>query len=109
MAIPHAAPGELIDIRPLGPAHAESKTQTLIKTDHVEVIRLVLPTGKTIAQHKAPGPLLVQCLEGRVEFTTLGKTNELTAGQMLHLAAAEPHAVKCLSDASLLLTILRSE
>jgi len=106
MAISHASPGEVIDVRPLGPALANTKTSTLLKTENMEVVRLVMPAGKEIAEHKARGEIIVQCLEGKVAFTALGKTVELEAGQMLYLAAGEPHAVRCIDDASFLLTIL---
>ena len=73
---------------------------------HIEVIRLILPAGKEIPTHKAPNEITVQCLEGRVAFTATGKTQELTAGQLLYLPAGEPHAVKGIEDSSLLLTLL---
>ena len=60
MAIPHAQPGEVIDVRPLAERLAASITKTLIKTQHVEVIRMVLPAGKVLTQHKAPGEIVVQ-------------------------------------------------
>lgn len=106
MAIPHAIPAEVIDVRPLAAALATTKTHTLLKTEHVEVVRLVMTAGKEIAEHKAPGEITVQCLEGKIAFTALGKTQELEAGQMLYLNAGQPHSVKCIVDASFLLTIL---
>ena len=63
-------------------------------------------TGKEISEHEAPGEIVVQCLEGKVAFKALGKTQELEAGQLMYLAAEEPHSVKCVEDASFLLTIL---
>jgi quercetin dioxygenase-like cupin family protein len=105
MAIPHAIPGQLIDVRPLGAALTSAKTATLIKTKKLEVVRLVMPAGKEIAEHQARGEITIQCLEGKIAFTALGKTHELTAGQMLYLEAGEPHAVKCIEDASFLLTL----
>lgn len=106
MAIPHAQPGELIDVRPLGAALASVRTTTLFKTARMEVVRLVMATGKEIPEHRAPGEIMVQCLEGRIAFTALGRTQEVGAGQLLYLPASEPHAVKCLENASFLLTIL---
>lgn len=108
MAIPHADYGDVIDVRPLGAALSSSSTQTLLKTDQLQVVRMVMPQGKEIAEHKAPGPITVQCLEGRIAFTTLGKTHELSAGQMLCLPAEEPHALTCLEEASFLLTLFKS-
>lgn len=106
MAIPHASPGELFDVGPLGSALADAKTRTLLKTDDMEVLRLVLPAGKTIAEHKVPGEITVQCLEGRVQFTAMGKTVELTTGKMLYLTVAQTHALHALEDSSLLVFIL---
>ena len=108
MAIPHAKPGDVIDVRPLGSALATAKTATLLKTGKIEVVRLVMTAGKEIAGHKAPGEITVQCLEGKIAFTALGRTHELTAGQLLYLGAGEPHSVRCVEDASVLLTILLS-
>jgi quercetin dioxygenase-like cupin family protein len=106
MAISHAQPGEVIDVRPLGPTLATAKTTTLVKSGKIEVVRLVMTAGKEIAEHKAPGEITVHCLEGKVAFTALGQTHELTAGQMLYLEAGELHSVKCIENASFLLTIL---
>ena len=91
MAIPHAKSGEVVQLR-LGAALPETKTMTLVKTNSLEVIRLVVPAGKEIQTHKAPGEITVQCLEGRVLFTAHEKAQELGAGQLLYLAAAEPHS-----------------
>ena len=106
MAIPHAQPGEVIDVRPLGSALATAKTSTLLKTEKIEIIRLVMAAGKLLSEHKARGEITVHCLEGKLAFTALGHTHELTAGQLLYLPAGEPHSVQCLEDASFLLTIL---
>jgi quercetin dioxygenase-like cupin family protein len=106
MAIPHAQPGEVIDVRPLGSALATTKTSTLIRTEKIEIIRLVMVAGKVLSEHKALGEITVHCLEGKIAFTALGQTRELTAGQLLYLPAGEPHSVQCLEDASFLLTIL---
>lgn len=105
MSIQHASPGKIIQLR-LGVALRNSKTMTLAKTIDLELIRLVLPAGKEIPIHKAPGEITVQCLEGRVAFTAEGKTQELTAGQLLYLTAGEPHALKAIEDSSLLVTLL---
>lgn len=106
MAIPHAKPGQIIDVRPLGGELTNSRTTTLVKTHDLEVLRLVIPAGKEIPPHKAPGEISVQCLDGRVAFTGAGTTQELSPGQLLFLSAADPHALKGLEDSSVLVTIL---
>ncbi|MDZ4820916.1 MAG: cupin domain-containing protein [Planctomycetota bacterium] len=108
MSIHHAKPGEIIQL-PLGSALQDSKTTTLVKTDSIELIRLVLPAGKEIPTHKAPGEITVQCLEGCIEFSTDGQTQKLTASQLLFLTPGAPHAVRALENSSLLVTLLLPE
>jgi quercetin dioxygenase-like cupin family protein len=106
VALAHTAPGKIIDVRartgPLRPADSE----TLVRTDHLEIFRYALPAGKVVDTHTAAGLMVVQCLEGTVEFTSLGKTQKLTPGTMLYLPDHAPHALRALSDAQLLITIL---
>lgn len=106
MAIPHAASGELIDVRPLGADLRQTSSSTLVRADHFEVFRLVLAAGKTASDHKVSGVITIQCLEGRVELEAHGRTQILRAGSMVYLSDAEPHAVKALDDSSLLVTML---
>ena len=106
MAIPHAKPGEIVVVRPLGSALVSALTKTLVRAEQVEVIRLVVPAGKEIEEHKAKGEIIVHCLEGRVAFTAFGKTQNIEAGKLLYLPTGEPHRVKGIENASLLLTIL---
>jgi quercetin dioxygenase-like cupin family protein len=109
MAISHANSGQIVDVQPLAAALATARTTALVKTGTLEVIRLIVPVGKEIPTHKAKGEITVQCLEGRLAFTTEGLTQELSAGQLLYLAAGEPHSLKGIEDSSVLLTIALTE
>ena len=42
------------------------------KTEEMELIRLVLAAGKVLPNHKVAGPITVHCIEGKIEFTTMG-------------------------------------
>ena len=108
MSIQHARPNEIVQL-PLGAALVNSKTTTLVKSDDLVLIRLVLPAGKEIPMHQAHGEITVQCLEGRLSFTAESKTQDLMAGQLLYLRTGEPHALKALEDSSVLVTILLSK
>jgi quercetin dioxygenase-like cupin family protein len=105
MAIPHAAPGEIFDGRPLGGALKSAKSTTLIRAKQLEVIRLVLPAGKQVPEHRAPGEITVLCLEGVIRFSINGDPRTMHAGDMLLLDAGVPHALESLDDASVLVTI----
>ncbi len=106
MAILHAQAGEVVDIRPFGVAIADSKTTALIKTHQFEIIRMVLLENKEIPVHAAKGDIIVQCLEGHVTFSTMGKNVELPAGHLFYLKTGEPHSLKAVEDSSLVLTLL---
>lgn len=64
MGIVHAKPGEAISIAPLGLAFSQARTAALVKTDSLEVLRLIVPAGKEIASHRTRGAVTIQCLEG---------------------------------------------
>ncbi len=107
MAIPHAKPGEVIDVRPLGSALAQARTTTLVKTPTLEVIRLIIPADREICHHHdLAGEITVQCLEGRITVQIDGDTRVLEASEMLFLSGGQPHTLRGLEDASVLLTIL---
>jgi quercetin dioxygenase-like cupin family protein len=105
MATRHAKSGELIDLHPAVPLGDDSTSDTLVRSDHLEVFRLSLPAGKVLPPHAVPSFITVQCLAGRVEFTAHGTTRTLTAGTMLFLDGGESHALRALEDSSILVTL----
>jgi quercetin dioxygenase-like cupin family protein len=106
MAIPHAQPMDIVDVRPLGTGFDEARTTTLVKTKQVELIRLVLPAGKEISEHKVAGEITVHCLEGHVEFMSNDVTRSLSAGELVYLAGASKHSLRAVENSSVLVTIL---
>jgi quercetin dioxygenase-like cupin family protein len=109
MSIPHLQPGEVFSVLPLQERLAESRTQTLVKTNALEVLRLVLPAGKVIPEHRAPSEITVQCLEGRTEFTTQSGAVSLGPGDMLYLSRRASHSLRAVENSSLLVTLLLEE
>jgi quercetin dioxygenase-like cupin family protein len=77
---------------------------TLVKTDTLEVRRLSLPKARAIPTHHAPGEITVHCLKGKIAFTANGETRDVSAGQLIVLAAGEPHSLVGLDDSTLLVT-----
>ena len=105
MAQVHAASGELIDIGPLGAGLANQVTTAIMKSAQLELVRLVLPTGKSMREHRVAGEITVQCIEGLIEFTTRASSRQLGPGQLIHLRGGELHTLKALADSTALLTI----
>ena len=105
MALPHAQPGQAVDLRPLGSQLAATRTHALFKSKDLEVMRLVLLAGQTLPVHQVPGEITVHCLEGCLELTTDGRIRRLQAGELLFLAGGMPHGVRAQADTTALVTI----
>ena len=105
MAIPHSAPGDVADVRPLGPAIAATRTHALFKSDDLEVIRIVLAAGQELPAHAVAGDITLQCIEGSAEVSCDAGLRRLEAGQLIHLSGGDMHGLRGMQDASLLLTI----
>ena len=106
MALAHAQPFDLIDVRPFGPRLREAVTTSLLKTPTLQLMRLVLRAGQGLPEHQVPGAITVHCLEGDAVVTTPSRTCHLGAGQLVMLTGGEPHAVHAVTDASPLVTVL---
>lgn len=106
MAIPHARPGQAIDVRPLGERLAGEKTAALFKSEDLEVMRLVLPAGKSLSPHKVAAEITIQCIEGAIDVTAEGRSHALHAGELMFLAGGVVHGVTALQDASALVTVV---
>ena len=110
MAIPPAASGQPIPLFPAAGESPSAQTIALFKTEHLEVIRVVLPKGKAFPPHKVAGDITVQCLKGAIAFTIESASGEqrqaLRAGEMLYLAGGVRHGLVGLEDATVLVTIV---
>jgi nucleotide-binding universal stress UspA family protein/quercetin dioxygenase-like cupin family protein len=101
-----ASSGELIDVRPLGPALHSAATRTLFKSSALQLVRLIVKEGQEIPQHQSKGEIIVHCLEGRVILRAQGRTQVLEAGTLMELAAGEPHSLTGVEEAAVLLTVV---
>lgn len=68
MAIPHARSGQPVSVHP--DTSSSPQTTTLIKTDCIEVLRVVMSKGKQLARHKVPGRLRCNVLRGASRFNS---------------------------------------
>lgn len=106
MAQPHAKPGQIVDLRPLGANLRSAKTTALIKEKQFEAVRLVVHEGAKIRPHAVGGNIMLHCLEGQVILGLSAGDVILEAGDWLYLNPGEMHALTGVMDSSLLLTIL---
>jgi len=80
---------------------------TLVKDEALSVVLVVLSAGKSFAEHRADGPVLVHVLEGRVRLSSGPSQATLAGGQMASLRPVVPHALEALEDSALLVVVTR--
>jgi quercetin dioxygenase-like cupin family protein len=106
MTHPLVKPGETVDVRQLATVVGTRQSVVLVKTANVEIIHAVVPDGETIPTHEAAGEMVLHCLEGRASVLALGKTMELTTGQLLYLSTNEPFSILGIERASVIVTVI---
>lgn len=67
------------------------------------VALLAFKAGQTLSEHIAPSELMVNVLEGEIEFAVMGKPHTLRAGEFLLLGQGVPHSVAATTDAKVML------
>jgi len=106
MALHHAKPREVVDLRPLGSKLKDTRSTAIVKSDHFETIRLIVHAGAEIPPHKVSGNITLHCLEGHIELGLDNSSIELKANEWVYLDGEETHSVRGIEDSALLLTIL---
>jgi quercetin dioxygenase-like cupin family protein len=106
MALPHAQHLDVINIGPLGPNLASAVSTSLIKTDRVQLLHLVLPAHADQPAHHVDDECTVQCLEGDVELVMPGGVRRMGPGTVVLLPARQQHSLRARTDCAVLVTLL---
>ncbi|NUM53417.1 MAG: hypothetical protein HUU46_07225 [Candidatus Hydrogenedentes bacterium] len=107
MAIPHAAPGIPVDLRPQAEGFSEAKANALVKTEDFEAIRMEIPKGHEVCRnHQVEGPITIHCMKGQIAFTANGETRVVPEGHWLFLPGGVPHTIAGRENSLILLTIM---
>jgi quercetin dioxygenase-like cupin family protein len=106
MALPHAQPLDVISVAPLGERLHGAVSTSLIKTDRIQLLHLVLAPHQDMPQHHVDDECTIHCLEGEVEVVMGMGVRHLRAGHVVVLPAKEKHSVRARTESALLLTLL---
>ncbi len=79
--------------------------RTLVRTDDLRIVLVVLKAGKTISEHRAGVTASVQTLSGHIRLQLPDRSVELPAGELLVLGAGLEHDVQAETDSTFLLTL----
>lgn len=93
------------EIKKIRARGAEVSSTTVLKTETLRVVLMALKAGARLHEHHADGRLVLQVLEGEIEFKAENAQHRLRAGMLASVEAMVPHAVDAISDAALLLTV----
>ena len=106
MALPHA---QLLDVINVGPYGEELKGQvstSLIKTERIQLLHLVLAPHQDQPQHHVDDECTIHCLEGQVELVTGAGVRTLRPGSVVVVPAREQHSLRARTEAAVLVTLL---
>ena len=106
MALPHAQPLDVIGIGPLGPTVHEATSTSLLKTQRLQLLHLILPARRDQPEHHVDDECTIQCIEGDVEIRMPGGVRRLAPGQLVVLPARQRHSLSARVDSAVLVTLL---
>src|SRR5204862_7920888 len=106
MALPHAHLLDVIAVRPLGADLVSAFSTSLLKTERLQLLHLVLPAREDHPEHHVDDECTIHCLEGDVEVVMPGGSRRLQAGELVVLPAGQRHSLRARSDSAVLVTLL---
>jgi quercetin dioxygenase-like cupin family protein len=106
MALPHASHLDVINVAPLGEALHGTVSTSLIKTNRIQLLHLVLAPHQDQPQHHVDEECTIHCLEGEVELVMGVGVRKLRPGNVVVLPAKQQHALRARQESAVLLTLV---
>jgi len=105
MSVEHARSGDIVELDPAARTRLTGAV-ALVRDDRLEVMRWVLPAGRSVPEHLAYGPATIQCVAGDTLVRLAAGERRLRPGRLVYLAAGERHTLEALADSVLLVTMV---
>jgi quercetin dioxygenase-like cupin family protein len=106
MALAHADLMDVVSVKPLGDGLRKAVSTSLIKTERIQLLHLVLRAHQDQPDHHVDDECTLHCLEGTVEVVTPGGVRRLDAGELLVLPGKQRHGLRARTDCAVLVTLL---
>ncbi|HET8523538.1 MAG TPA: cupin domain-containing protein [Thermomicrobiales bacterium] len=88
-----------------GESASKRRAEILIKQPDLRVVLITMLKGAHLQEHTAPGPVLIQCLQGELRVTGGETPEDIKPGVVVYFQPGIQHAVEALTDSAFLLTI----
>lgn len=79
----------------------------IFANDNGGVVLIAFKAGQKLDTHTAPAEVMVNVIEGEIEFTILDKANTMKAGDFLLMGEGVPHSVAAKTDAKVMLVKIK--
>lgn len=84
-------------------------SRTLLQTPTGRVVLFGFAEGQEMSEHTSTSYAVVQMLSGECEFSLAGQPHRVKAGEVIYMPPNLPHALKAITQFSLLLTLFKAE
>lgn len=81
---------------------------SIFETGNGGVALLGFKAGQKLDTHLAPAEVMVNVIEGEIEFTMLDKVHTIREGEFLLMGAGVPHSVVAKADSKVLLVKIKN-
>ncbi len=81
----------------------------LFETEFTKEIRILMREGQVMKEHQTSFPIVVQVVDGNIDFGVKGSILNLEKGALLALDGGMPHDLKAKEDSIVRLTLTKSD
>jgi len=85
------------------------KAKVLLNTADVKELRIVFRRGQEMREHRAPFPIVVEIVDGCIDFGADQKRLVLEKGKLITLPANVPHDLRAVEDSIVRLSLNTSD
>lgn len=82
--------------------------RNVFETENGGVSLVGFKKGQKLDKHIAPFEVMVNVVEGQVDFTMLDQTHTVSAGQYILMGANVPHSVKAKADSKVMIVKVKN-
>lgn len=83
-------------------------SKEIFKNQSGTVTLFAFAQGQGLSEHKTPYDAFVYIIDGEAEITISEILNKVKAGEIIHMPAGEPHALKANKQFKMLLTMMKA-